>query len=113
MQKQNFIFPSVGGTGNAITLTNTPAVGSYTSGLKQVWKATAGNTSSMTANVDGLGTKAIKKMNNGALTDPASGDIVTGGIYEMYYDGTQFQIKALAEGPYQAGGLPRHRVPQP
>ncbi len=39
----------------------------------------------------------IKKMNNGSLTALVSGDIISGGIYDIMYDGTQFQIKALAE----------------
>ncbi len=104
IQKQTFVFPTVGGTGNAITLTNTPPVLSYTN-LNQVFKATAGSTAGVTVNVDSLGVKNLYKMNNGALAALASGDIVNGGIYEIYYDGTQFQIKALSEGPYTAGAL--------
>ena len=105
LQNEAFTFPTVGGTGNAITLTNVPAVGSYVAGLRLTFKAGSNNTSAMTANVDGLGNKNIKKMNSGALADPASGDVVSGGIYDLIYDGTQFQIKALAEGPYSSGAL--------
>ncbi len=105
VQGQSFLYAAVGGTGNAITLTNTPPVGSLVNGLKQVFKATANNTSSVTVAVDGLTAKAVKKMNLGALASLASGDIVSGGIYEIYYDGTQFQIKALAEGPFRSGAL--------
>jgi hypothetical protein len=105
IQKQSFVYPAVGGTANAITLTNTPVVGSLTAGLKQVFIASSSNTSSVTANVDTLGAKAVKKMNNGALAALVANDIIAGGIYEMWYDGTQFQVKGLAEGPFSAGAL--------
>lgn len=105
VQKQAFVYPSVGGTGDAITLTNTFPVLAYAAPLKQVFKAGANNTTAVTVNVDGLGTKNVKKMNNGALAALVANDIVSGGVYEIWYDGTQFQIKGLAEGPYSAGGF--------
>jgi hypothetical protein len=105
VQKQSYIYPTVGGTANAITLTNSPAVGSYTDGLKLTFKASSSNTSTVTVNVDGLGNKNLYKMNSGALTALASGDLISGGVYEIFYDGTQFQVKALAEGPFASGAL--------
>lgn len=105
IQKQSFVYPTVGGTANAITLTNTYPVLVYAAPLKQVFKATASNTTAVTVNVDGLGTKNVKKMNNGALADLVANDIISGGIYEIWYDGTQFQIKGLAEGPFSSGAL--------
>jgi hypothetical protein len=105
IQKQVHTFPTVGGTGNAITLTNGIPVLAYAAGLKQTFKATANNTGATTINVDGLGTKNVYKMNSGALGAIASGDIVSGGIYDVMYDGTQFQIKAIAEGPYSSGAI--------
>jgi hypothetical protein len=101
VQLQKFVFPTVGGTANAITLTNVPPVGALTSGLKQVFIATSTNTTSVTAAVDGLTAKTIKKMAFGALANLVAGDIVSGGVYEIIYDGTQFQAKALAENPYK------------
>jgi hypothetical protein len=104
-QNQTFIAGTVGGTGDAITLTNTPAVASYAVNQRFTFKAGATNTTSVTLNVDGLGNKNVKKMSNGALASLAAGDIVSGGMYDVFYDGTQFQIKALAEGPFSAGAL--------
>ena len=36
-------------------------------------------------------------MKNGALAALAANDIISGGVYDLYYDGTQFQIKGLRE----------------
>jgi len=93
VQQQAFLYATVGGTGNAITLTNAASpVTAYAAPLKQVFKATAGNSGAVTVDVDGLGTKNIKKMDNGALAALVTGDIISGGVYEIVYDGTQFQI---------------------
>lgn len=105
VQNQVFTYPTVGGTGDAITLTNTPAATSYSAGQKFTFKAAASNTTAVTANADGLGAKNVKKMSNGALASLAASDIVSGGVYDVFYDGTQFQIKGLAEGPFSAGSL--------
>lgn len=97
-QYQSFVYPSVGGTANAITLTNSPAVGSYAAPLKQVFKAAATNTTAVTVNVDGLGTKNVKKMVGGTPSALAPGDIASGGIYQITYDGTQFQVGTSSGG---------------
>src|SRR3569833_2767569 len=47
-QKQSFTYPTVGGTGDAITLTNTFPVTAYAAPLKQVLKAGAANTGAVT-----------------------------------------------------------------
>ncbi|MBP3955383.1 hypothetical protein J8F10_08830 [Gemmata sp. G18] len=96
VQKQGFAYSTVGGTANAITLTNSPAVTSYSGGcLKLQFKAANTNSGTTTVNVDGLGTKNIYKLYNGSLVALSAGDIVSGAIYEIAYDGTQFQIKGL------------------
>jgi hypothetical protein len=105
VQKQTFVYPTVGGTGDAITLTPSPALAAYADGVRFTFKAGAANTTAVTANVSALGAKSVKKMNNGALAALVANDIISGGIYEVIYDGTQFQIKALAEGPFSAGAL--------
>ena len=42
---------------------------------------------------------------NGALSALVANDIISGGKYDIIYDGTQFQIKGLSEGPYNSGAL--------
>lgn len=96
IQKQSFSYSTVGGTGNAITLTNSPAVSALANGLRLTFKATNTNTGATTVAVDGLTAKNIYKLLDGALTALVAGDIISGGIYEIIYDGTQFQIKGLA-----------------
>lgn len=79
---------TAGGTGNAITLTPTPAITSYAAG--QVFRFIAGssNTSIVTVAVSGLSVKAVQK-GGGPL---ASGDIGIGKTYELLYNGTAFQM---------------------
>lgn len=104
-QNQTFIAGTVGGTGDAITLTNSPVVAAYAQNQRFTFKAGAANTGAVTLNVDSLGTKNVKKMNNGALAALVANDIISGGTYDVFYDGTQFQIKGLSEGPYTSGAL--------
>ena len=107
-QNQTFINWTVGGSANAITLTvpsGLSAVGAYTDGLKMNFKAGSTNTGGVTVNVDGLGAQNVYKMSNGALTALIANDIISGGKYDIIYDGTQFQIKGLSEGPYTSGAL--------
>lgn len=92
IQKQSFIYGTVGGTANAITLTNSPVVASYVNGLRLKFKATATNSGATTVNVDGLGTKNIYKLSGTTLGALTGNEIVSGAIYELNYDGTQFQL---------------------
>ncbi len=105
IQTQSFGYGSAGGTGNALTLTLSPALLSYTAGVSVEVKATASNSGNATIDINGLGTKNIYKMAEGVLGGLEAGDIVSGGVYRMTYDGTQFQIKALDENPAAAAGL--------
>lgn len=50
---------------------------------------TNANTGAATINLNGLGAKAIRKTVSAALV---SGDFLAGGIYELCYDGTNFQV---------------------
>lgn len=61
----------------------------YFTGLRVRAKFTNANTGASTLNLNGLGAKSIKKA---VSTNIAVGDILAGGIYELFYDGTNFQI---------------------
>ena len=76
-----------GGTANAIT--GTPAnVDSYVAGQTFRFKAANDNSAATTVNINSLGAKNLY-LNGAALT---GGEIVTGRVYGLTYDGTQFQL---------------------
>lgn len=77
------------GSANAYVLTTGLSLAAYVAGQSFDIKANFSCTGAATLNVDGLGAKAITK--NGA-TALVSGDVVSGAIYRISYDGTQFQI---------------------
>jgi hypothetical protein len=85
-----------GGTANAITMTLSPALTAYATGMVLYFLAANDNTAAVTINVNGLGAKAIKKKTLGGLVDLKPGDIKNGTLQEVAYDGTQFNLLTLA-----------------
>ena len=79
---------TVGGTVDAITLTPSPAASSYAAGQEFLFISTGANTGATTVNVSSLGVKSITK--NGA-TALSAGDIASGAMVRIVYDGTRFQ----------------------
>ncbi len=96
IQNQTMIYPTVGGTGNAITFTNAIPVAALVAGMCFEWKCTNANTTGVTIAVDGLTAKNEYKVASGSLTALASGDHIVGVIYRSRYDGTQFQTQPWA-----------------
>lgn len=84
---------SVGGTVDAITLTPVPAIAAYAAGQAFDFVAAGANTGAVTVNVSGLGAKTLTKNGTTAL---AAGDIASGALVTVRYDGTQFQIVSLS-----------------
>ncbi len=78
---------TVGGTANVITLTPSPAITAYAAGQTFRFIASGTNTTSVTVAVSGLAAKAVTK--NGA-TALVAGDILSGTIVHITYDGTRF-----------------------
>lgn len=78
---------SVGTDSYAITLV--PAITAYTTGQRFIFKAGTANTGACTLNVNALGAKTIKKQND---QDTETGDIESGSIVEVVYDGTNMQM---------------------
>lgn len=79
------------GSANAYTYTSDAAGAvstSYARGMALCFKASFTNSGAATLNVDGVGAVAIKK----GGSDVASGDIVSGRVYLVAYDGTYWQI---------------------
>src|ERR1035441_4293583 len=77
-----------GGSANAYTLTF-PDVFSYTNGISVTFKANFSNTGPANININGQGAKKITKQ---AAADIAAGDILSGQVITIVYDGTNFQI---------------------
>lgn len=83
---------TVGGTADAITLTPSPAITAYAVGQRFSFIASGANTTNVTVAVSGLTAKAVTK--NGA-TALVAGDIPSGALVDIEYDGTQFQLKGV------------------
>lgn len=79
-----------GGTGNTKTIT-APGF-TLTSGSIVMFTATASNTGTTSANINSSGAKTIYKRGPGGLVAITGGDIVSGNIVLLSYDGTQYQI---------------------
>jgi hypothetical protein len=77
------------GGGNSFAITLNPAPTSYIAGQMVIFKAGNNNTASCTMNVNGLGARTILLSTGGTL---ASGDITSGGVYILVYDGTNFYL---------------------
>lgn len=81
------------GLANAMAITTTSgALTAYASGIAFWIKAAANNTGATTCNVDGLGNRAVKKINASGLVDLAAGDIITSGIYLLVDDGVELVL---------------------
>lgn len=91
VQDGAFNYVAAAGTGDAITLDLTPSITAYVAGAVYWFKATATNTGAATVAIDGLAAKDIKKGAAGG-TALAAGDITSGGMYGVIYDGTNMQL---------------------
>jgi hypothetical protein len=75
----------------ADTITAVGAVGmtAYAAGQQFTFVSAGANTGAATLNINSIGAKAITKNGTTAL---AAGDIASGAVAEVVYDGTQFQL---------------------
>lgn len=92
------VLSSVAGT-NTITGNLTPAITAYATGQTFHFVAASANTGATTIDINGLGPKNVTKNGTTAL---ASGDIASGALKEISYDGTRFQLAGA--GTYAASG---------
>jgi len=77
---------TVTGSANVITLDTDRNYTVYNNTLYVTFKAIASNTGSVTLNIDGVGAKPIKKVEQGGESALALGDLFVGGIYTVRYD---------------------------
>lgn len=78
-----------GATASDYTLTLSPAPAAYTSPMLAVFKSTHANTGAATVQIGALGTKPLIAVDGTALK---SGDIESGGLVAVFYDGTSFYL---------------------
>lgn len=81
-------FATTGGT-TAYVLTTGRTLPAYATGQVFRLRINATNTGASTLNVDSLGAVSIVK---GASTALAAGDLLSGAVYEVSYDGTNFVL---------------------
>lgn len=86
---------SVGTDSYAISVTPTPAA--YVNGMTFRFKAGTANTGAASLNVNSIGAITIKKKGS---TDLTTGDILSGQIVEVTYDGTNFQMISPQSLPF-------------
>lgn len=92
VQNSAWTYKLTTGSANAYVLTITPAVTAYVTGQIFVFKASFANTGAATINLNGLGAITIKKNYDQSLN---SGDIKSGQIVTIGYDGTNFQMLSV------------------
>ena len=81
---------TVGGTADAITVTNSPTVGAYAAGQRYLFRAGSANTGAVTIAIDGLAATALRWHDTALVAD----DIAAGDLVLCVYDGstTRFQM---------------------
>ena len=82
------LLASVSGA-DTITAVGSPNVAAYVAGQMFYFVAAGANTGAVTINIDSLGAKSITRDGTTAL---AAGDIQSGEVCVIVYDGTQFQL---------------------
>ena len=78
------------GSADTYAVTLDPAPASYVDGMALAVKINVNNTGASTINVNSLGAKPIKKPNG---NDVSAGNLKTGSIYSMRYNGTNFILQ--------------------
>jgi hypothetical protein len=79
---------SVSGT-NAVTAVAALGMSAYAVGQRFSFLAAGTNTGATTLNINSIGAKPVTKNGTNALT---GGEITSGAVVEVLYDGTEFQI---------------------
>ena len=91
---------SISGT-NTITATGPVGMSAYVTGQVFRFISAGANTGATTININTIGAKAIVKLNGSPLV---SGDISSGAILSVAYDGTSFQLQStLGVSSFSAG----------
>ena len=95
------VYAVAGGTGNAITVSPSPAFPGYSAGQEINVLITNANTGAVTINVSGAGVRDVRALGGTALD---SGALVVGQVAKLVYDGTRFLLVNAAFAPTPAPG---------
>lgn len=98
IQSGKINFAIAGGTANALTAALALAPTAYTVGLRVVLLIALANTGAVTLNLNGLGVKAVTKIDNSALM----ANHLTPGLVDLEYDGTRFLVMSAPRPATQA-----------
>jgi len=79
---------------DAITATASPPITAYATGQTFRFVSAGANTGAVTLNINTIGNKAVTKTGTTAL---AAGDIPSGAVVEVVYDGTRFQLLGVGD----------------
>ena len=90
-QVQSTVVKLIGSVSGADTITGsmTPALAAYAAGQMFYFVAAGDNTGAVTLNINSLGAKSITRDGSIALV---AGDILSGEVVVVVYDGTRFQL---------------------
>ena len=92
---------SVSGT-NTIVATAPLSMAAYVAGQTFRFIAAGANTGAVTININSIGAKSITRDGTTALV---AGDIVSGGAYQVVYDGTEFQLQNSSNASVQVSSF--------
>lgn len=90
IQKGSFTFAADAEASDSYVISLTPTLRAYVIGQRVTFTANTANTGACTLNVDSLGAITIKKFND---QDLETGDIESGQVVDVIYDGTNFQLQ--------------------
>lgn len=93
----NMVYGATSTGTDAYAITVTPAILAYAAGQAFYVKADVANTGAATLAVNGLSAITILKQHDQALV---TGDIEAGQIFEVVYDGTNFQMMSMPSTNY-------------
>jgi len=92
LQDLDGVYFTSSGSGAAYVLAPSPAITAYAEGQRFYMKANFTTSGASTVNISGLGAKDLRK---DGVTAIQSGDIVSGNVYTIIYDGTNFQLDGV------------------
>ena len=105
IQDAKYTFAADAEASDTYAITLTPAPSAYATGQRFTFTANTANTGAATLNVNSLGAKTIKKHHDQDLED---GDIESGSVVEVVYDGTNMQmVSQTAATPLAATDVSR------
>ncbi len=93
-QSGTFEYAVDAGASDTYVISLTPTLTAYTTGQTISFQPNTTNTGASTINIDSLGAKSIKLIDT---TDPLDGDLTSGRIYDLKYDGTNFVLQQVPE----------------